>query len=173
LNPGVFEILGVGVFLQTDGGLGPLGPQLAQRRPSQVRRPFPVVVGQLLVTVGQGQSLFRLNSDGGIDYLRDLQPTTATYYGNSSNAVSADMNGDGIPDLVLAPLGQLASITFGHGAFSDAGFGSAFTTNVGIPNNDATSIAVGDLNGDGRPDVAVVGTGPYAEIAILLNQCAP
>jgi hypothetical protein len=91
----------------------------------------------------------------------------------------ADMNGDGKPDLVLA---NLCSNTtdcenFGPGSVSvllgngDGTFQAAVTYNAG---GNAFSVAVGDLNGDGKPDVAVLssceGTFCSGGVGVLLNN---
>lgn len=64
----------------------------------------------------------------------------------------ADLNGDGFPDLLATiepplPLGLYVYLGDGHGGFSGAtGYYAGYSPN---------SIAVGDFNGDGIPDVAV------------------
>jgi len=87
-----------------------------------------------------------------------------TYDSGGLDAVSvavADMNGDGKPDVVVAnectPTNcsllsgtGLVSVLLGNG---DGTFQSAVTYNAG---GNAYSVAVGDLNGDGKPDVAVL-----------------
>lgn len=80
-----------------------------------------------------------------------------------SSIVVADVNGDGKPDLLIAhdcqssspcPNG-VVSVLLGNG---DGTFQSAVDYNSG--GSDATSIAVGDMNGDGKPDVVVANRCP-------------
>src|SRR5271154_4725952 len=66
---------------------------------------------------------------------------------NSGNTVlTADFNGDGIPDLVI--LGNAISVLLGNG---DGTFTAAPSPSSDLPG----AIAVGDFNGDGIPDLAV------------------
>jgi hypothetical protein len=86
-----------------------------------------------------------------------LKFSTSTDYLSGSNPFSvtiADLNGDGIPDLAVA---------------NSAAGGGTFSVSVLLGNGNGTfqypityanpanpfSIAIGDLNGDGKPDLAV------------------
>jgi hypothetical protein len=93
-------------------------------------------------------------------------------YGESHRIRAADLNGDGLADLVgtSAETGQAAVWYQVGGRISlpsfypvDAGGGSVFT---------AGDLDVGDLNGDGRPDIVV--SNPYGDatrsIAVLYQQ---
>ena len=87
--------------------------------------------------------------------------------GPPSQSVVVDVDGDGDADLVVASGGTL-SVQLGK---SDGTFGRLIdvTTTAVAPG----ALAVGDLDGDGRPDVACVlsGTSPAAEgTMVLLNQ---
>ncbi len=81
--------------------------------------------------------------------------------------VAADMNGDGLPDLVAnkeAKSSVTVMLNVGNGAF-------------GLPTRhdsagNTRSIAVTDLNGDGRPDVVSANTDESA-VGVLLNICSP
>src|SRR5205823_14177241 len=80
---------------------------------------------------------------------------------NPTSVAIADLNGDGRPDLVVTNGGQYSvvrghsvSVLFGNG---DGTFGSRSDLDVGeLPQ----SVVVADLNGDGRPDLAVGNAGP-------------
>ena len=73
----------------------------------------------------------------------------------------ADLNGDGIPDLVLlGPKG--VSIALGDG---QGGFRELPTMDVG-PN--ATGLSVADVNGDGKPDLLVRNS--YGYVLVLLGN---
>jgi hypothetical protein len=171
-TPGVVLPSGVGVLLQTAGGL------LAQPGPPASRgiSPYqfectPVIVGRLLISC---ELEYGLNADGGLDPLSGLSSTAMVTFGfDETGYAEADLNGDGIPDYLLASP-QLLAVWLGHGSSPDAGFGASAVCNLGLPASTGQAIAVGDLNGDGRPDVAVVG-GAYAlqTTALLFNQCAP
>jgi hypothetical protein len=78
---------------------------------------------------------------------------------------TADFNSDGIPDLAVANNGSNTVSIFlgnGNGTFTEA-------TNPQVPAGTApTSIAVGDFNVDGLPDLAVADKSDNA-VSILLN----
>ncbi len=98
-----------------------------------------------------------------------------TAFGASGPLAVADLNGDGNLDLVytasnsLAPASTLQpgtiSVMLGHG---DGTFATAVTYPIGKM---ATSVAIGDLNGDGKPDLAVADYAPgAADVAVLLGN---
>src|SRR5271168_1838410 len=79
---------------------------------------------------------------------------------NSGNTVlTADFNGDGIPDLVI--LGNGISVLLGNG---DGTFTAA--PNTSVANDTPSAIAVGDFNGDGIPDLAVTTDAGYSDEGI-------
>jgi hypothetical protein len=93
--------------------------------------------------------------------------------GGASVAV-ADVNGDGKPDLVVADncdrgcnSGGLVGVLLGKGL-------GIFKPVVGfgISNANANSVAVADVNGDGKPDLLVAITSNVGEVAVLLNNTA-
>jgi hypothetical protein len=90
-------------------------------------------------------------------------------YGASSVAI-ADVNGDGKPDILVAnadvssfgPLVGAIGVLLNNG---DGTFRSAVTYSVG--SNPANSLAVADLNGDGKPDIVVASSCP------TFSECDP
>jgi hypothetical protein len=80
-----------------------------------------------------------------------------------------DFNQDGIPDLVVANGGgatSTVSIFLGNG---DGTFRASREYDAGV---DTFSVAVGDLNGDGKPDLVVANVGPSGNenIGVLLGN---
>ena len=81
---------------------------------------------------------------------------------NYSLAAVADMNADGLPDIVLSD-GSLVSVLYGQGGrkFGDE---QHFLAGQGI-----NAILLADLNGDGRPDVIAANGGATISNAIALG----
>ncbi|MGW2664920.1 FG-GAP repeat domain-containing protein [Nocardia tengchongensis] len=77
--------------------------------------------------------------------------------------VSADFDGDGLADIVAADFqgsGPILMKGKGNGTFAPG-------TRVGSVGNGFGAIAVGDLNGDGKPDVVAQA---WTQIAVFLNN---
>ncbi|HTV80460.1 MAG TPA: VCBS repeat-containing protein [Steroidobacteraceae bacterium] len=79
-------------------------------------------------------------------------------YSIVTSIVVTDVNGDGLPDLVIG--GTTATSVLQQNASPRGTFAAA--TNYATPN--ANEIAVADVNGDGKPDI-VVATGPAQTIS--------
>ena len=80
----------------------------------------------------------------------------------------ADLNGDGIPDLIVANSGSNNVLVYpglGNGQFGPAlNGGHGFFTGT-----NPAGISVADVNGNGRPDLVVANKGSN-DVSILLNQ---
>lgn len=80
---------------------------------------------------------------------------------NAQGIVTADFNGDGIPDLAMC--GQSTSILLGQA-------NGSFTAGSTLPDTCTFSgLVTADFNGDGKPDLAIVGGGNF-NIDIYLNN---
>jgi hypothetical protein len=86
-------------------------------------------------------------------------PTTA----NSNSIVTGDIDGDGLPDIIYSDLGSgTFSVMRNQSSGSNISFGPSVVTN--LPSGSSTlqtyNLAIGDLDGDGKPDVSIsTGTG--------------
>jgi FG-GAP-like repeat/FG-GAP repeat len=80
-----------------------------------------------------------------------LAATTLTTGGQPNQVVSADINGDGLPDLVFADLSASGNaIVMLQNAATPGQFMAPLDLATGAM---TTSVAIGDLNGDGKPDI--------------------
>jgi hypothetical protein len=104
------------------------------------------------------------NETPGAPYLQAGDPSLL---GGPPQALAiADLDGDGWPDLVTANAGAAGAATVS--VLLNLG-GCVFAPRADTPiKAGSTSIAIGDVNGDGRPDVAVGGDGGLG-VEILLN----
>jgi hypothetical protein len=79
------------------------------------------------------------------------QATTITVGGGPNDVEIADLNGDGLPDLIVAD--NTGKVTY---LLQNPASPGTFEAPVSLPiTNRGVSVAVGDLNGDGLPDLAV------------------
>ena len=80
-----------------------------------------------------------------------LAATTLTSGGQPNQVVAADINGDGKPDLVFADLSTSGNaIVLLQSATAVGTFAAPLNLSTGAM---TSSVAVGDLNGDGKPDI--------------------
>ena len=108
------------------------------------------------------------NGDG------SFRPRIDLAVGSQPRAVAVhDFNGDGRPDLVSADFASSAvSVLLGHG---DGTFGPAQRFAASDGSVGPTSVAVGDVNGDGRADLVLreqglVGEGFDTRLGVLLGN---
>src|SRR6202035_3914747 len=79
----------------------------------------------------------------------------------ASQVAIADVNGDGLPDLVSADFNVSLFLQTSPGTFASP---------VSLYSGGANWVAVGDLNGDGQPDVALTDA---VGVKVLLHTGAP
>jgi hypothetical protein len=80
-----------------------------------------------------------------------LAATTLNTGGQPNQVVSADINGDGLPDLVFADLSTSGNAIV---MLQNAATPGQFTAPLNLATGGMTaSVAIGDVNGDGKPDI--------------------
>jgi hypothetical protein len=99
--------------------------------------------------------------------------TSTVAVGDAPSSIAiGDLNGDGLPDLVVANESDNTVSVF----LQNAGGGLNSTATVTLPTGDATapiSVAIGDLNGDSRADLAVANNNNNTATVFLQNANGP
>jgi FG-GAP-like repeat len=130
--------------------------------------PSALAVGDLTGT-GSHDFVVASNPGGSLAIFMETSPTSGAYgaattikVGGQPNDVQiADINGDGLPDLIVAD--NLGNVTY---LLQNSAKPGTFLAGVSLPISNpanvaedlptrAIKVAVGDLNGDGLPDLAV------------------
>ena len=107
----------------------------------------------LLVSYGVGLSILLGDGNGG------FFPATNFAIGRATTVTLADMNHDNHPDLAIADASNGVAVALGDGT-GNFGTPTAYTGSLptqlnGIRPINPYSLAMGDMNGDGTPDVVV------------------
>lgn len=108
--------------------------------------------------------LFLGNGDGTFRQLSGVFSNSAVFNSASGFPHVADMNGDGLPDVVIAANDRLiVFLNNGDGTFQPP---SMFST------GGVWELAVADFNADGLPDIAATGGSLNETLSLLLNNGA-
>jgi hypothetical protein len=113
-------------------------------------------------TFGADVSVLRAKGDGTFLVSNDfLQPQAST---SLSAVVSGDLNGDGVPDIVMAD--SINGDVFILLSQPGGGYSNPITIKVG---NNPVALALADLEGIGRPDIIVVNQGD-STVQVIANN---
>ena len=84
-----------------------------------------------------------------------------------------DLNGDGRPDLVVANSGDNTVSVFLNTTAPGATVPSFAAPQTFATGTDPSSVAIADLNLDGKPDLVVADNNVAGTVSVLLNTTAP
>ncbi len=142
--------------------------------------PFSVAIGDLdgdgkadlAVTIRYGVSILRnTGTPGSISYAAKSDFNTSSGISTSPSIVIGDLDGDGRADLAMANYYySLVSVLHNSGAPGTINF-TGFGGGVGTGPN-PKSVAIGDLDGDGKADLAVVSDGSNT-VSVFRNTGTP
>ncbi len=165
----------VGVYVLIGFGNGTFGPIATYSTGSQ-SAPSSVAIADLN---GDGRNDVAVANEGSntVSVLLGhgdgtLGPTASFTAGNGPRSVAiADVNGDGKKDLAVANVGSnTVSVLLANTTNGFFGFDPALDFATG---SNPYSVATGDFDGDGAPDLAVANAGsapnPGSSVSILLN----
>jgi hypothetical protein len=143
------------------GSGGYQGNSIAIKDVNADGRPDLIVANEAVVGVLLG------NGDGTFQ-----APVSYGLSGFGNSVAVADVNGDGKPDVVVAiscggPTCGTVDVLPGNG---NGVFQAAVSYDSGGPGN---SVAVGDVNGDGKPDVVAVSGFGGRSVGVLINMESP
>ena len=116
-------------------------------------------------------SIFKNNSNNnGVDFSPSINFSNGSFLSYSSSITMGDINGDRKPDLVISNKGtDEVSILINSSTVNSISFESSINLNT---ENQPTGVSIGDINGDGRPDIAVANS-KNNSISIFNQACNP
>jgi hypothetical protein len=174
-NPGV-----AAVYLGNSGSLGSY--QQGATYPTTGTDPSGIAVLNLSSTSGAGTDLVVSNFGSGTATVLPHDPanpgkylagTTLMTGGQPNQVISADINGDGVPDLVFADLSTSGNAVV---VLQDGAHPGQFLAPLNLPTGGMTpSVAAADLNGDGLVDVVAVdfdSNGNNGQVSVFLQNPA-
>lgn len=165
------------VAVPASASLRPVSFSAATTYESEGPFPFTVAVADLnrdghpdLTVVNSGfpssVSVLLGNGSGGFS-LATPYPTDGFF---SYSIAAGDVNGDSIADVAVTNINSnTVSVLLGDGQ-GGLGASAAFATGTS-PDLAPTSVAIGDLNGDGKPDLAVANQNAFS-VSVLLGDGA-
>jgi formylglycine-generating enzyme required for sulfatase activity len=113
-----------------------------------------------VVTFPSSQVIDATSFTAKIDFTTGMHPQSATI---------GDIDGDGKPDLIIANQDNASVSVFRNTSTSGSINSSSFTSKIDFPTGSTpTGVAIGDLDGDGKPDLVITNEGDNT-ISVLKN----
>jgi hypothetical protein len=143
----------------------------SRRAISKQQKPFAVTVWRLIVTGLLVSAVVSL----ALPILKHAGAASQPAYSKVSLSAGAsptaakigDLNGDGRNDIAVVNLQGSLQLFFGNGAGS---FDRISLDGLSPSNSNALDLDIGDLNGDGRNDIAVAFSSQTGTVSVLFNQ---
>ncbi len=121
-----------------------------------------------------GDDSVRVLRNNGTGSVISFHPVVAVQTGGRSDGVTAgDVDGDGKLDLLVA--NQLIAVMSIHRNISTDGGPIQFSPYITLPVTSPRSISLGDMDGDGKPDLCVTSmiSGPIDSLLVFKNKSSP
>ena len=120
---------------------------------------------------GEPTQLF-LNSGSSTNPFGGVTPQNINASDSTTSLAVADVNKDGHLDLVVGNSGDVTQLYLNNGS-STAPFSGVTPQAITASGDDTTSVALGDVNGDGRPDLFVGLNGDYPRVYLNNGTAKP
>src|SRR6266508_1991704 len=143
----------------------------SSRAINKQQKPFAVTVWRLIVTgllVSAVVSLaLPISKHAGAASQPAYSKVSLSVGGSPTAAKIGDLDGDGRNDIAVVDLQGSLQMFFGNGAGS---FDRISLDGLLPSNSNALGLDIGDLNGDGRNDIAVAFSSQTGAVSVLFNQ---
>src|SRR5262245_61425343 len=143
----------------------------SRRAISKQQKPFAVIVWRLTVTgllvLAVVSLALPISKHAGAAAQPAYSKVSLSAGANPTAAKIGDLDGDGRNDIAVVDLQGSLQLFFGNGAGS---FDRISLDGLAPSNSNALDLDIGDLNGDGRNDIAVAFSSQTGAVSVLFNQ---
>ncbi|MBO0723979.1 MAG: VCBS repeat-containing protein [Blastocatellia bacterium] len=143
----------------------------SRRAISKQRKPFAVTVWRIIVTglliSAVVYLVLPISKRAGAAAQSNYRKVSLSVGGSPAAAKIGDLDGDGRNDIAVVDLQGNLQLFFGDGAGS---FDQVSLNGLAPSSSSALDLDIGDLNGDGRNDIAVAFSSQTGAVSVLFNQ---